>query len=83
MKADRFVRTIARSTDCAKVRAMKINWTLVTTLTLSIVIGGAILAWLFRVWKKLETKAESATPQLPPGPVGFKLLPACALPDRG
>ena len=61
---------------------MRINLTLLTTLTLSIVIAGLVLAWVLRPEGKQEAQASEPVTKLPPGPVGFRMLPACALPER-
>jgi hypothetical protein len=61
---------------------MRINVTLLITITLSIVIAGVILAWLLLPRPKLETQLVEPPAKLPIGPVGFKMLPACALPER-
>jgi len=60
---------------------MKVNVTLLATLVLAIVIGGTILFWIFKASRR-DPQQASRQPQLPPGPVGFKLLPACTLPER-
>jgi hypothetical protein len=60
--------------------AMKINRTLLTTLILGIVIGGVILACLLKGWQQMQAKIERPAPQIPRGPVGFAMLPACLLP---
>jgi hypothetical protein len=61
---------------------MRVNLTLLTTLTLGIVIGGLILAWLLRPNARQGSKIETPITKLPPGPVGFKMLPASAVPER-
>jgi hypothetical protein len=61
---------------------MKVNATLLTTMVLAIVIGGTILAWILSTWRKKETSTTNPPRKLPLGPVGFKMLPACAIPER-
>ena len=51
---------------------MKINWNLLITLTLSLVIAAILLDWLLR------PQPLASLPH-PPGPVGFAMLPACPL----
>ncbi len=60
---------------------MKPHLTLLLTITLSIVIASLILVWLFRREPKQEVQQFEPN-TLPPGPVGFKMLAACALPKR-